>query len=186
MLASNSTDMQNIVSPDPLSTVSDSMLSSRESSDRYTSSQADSAKTLIIAISGCSSSGKTLLSLLLKAVFTDANIPNSRLANFPLAGRPLIIHEDDYFIPKSHCPLVTFKTTVADGPFILRSLHGGNSGPYFIHEDNELAAVDDMHPQSTISEKQLLCKVTGPDTDCWEAINVPALTEVDLLSSVSA
>jgi hypothetical protein len=67
---------------------------------------------------------------------------------------------------------------MADNPFILKSLSGDNPWPYHIHQDNELAAIDDMHPQPTIPEKQLPYEVTGPDTDCWEAIDVPALTEV--------
>jgi hypothetical protein len=157
-----------------------SVLSSANSNNARTSAQVDYAKVLIIAISGCSSSGKTLLSLLLKGIFTDLDFSFAGLTNSSKASRPLSIHEDNYFVNKYNCPLVTFKSTPADSPFMLKSLRNENLGPYYLYLDNDHTPIDDVHLQTMYLEEQPLWRVIGPDTDCWEAIDVSALIGVSI------
>jgi hypothetical protein len=172
--------MQTMVSIHPFSTTTGSVLSSANSNNANTSAQVDSAKVLIIAISGCSSSGKTLLSLLLKDIFTDLDFSCPGITNSSKASRPLSIHEDNYFVDKNNCPFVTFNSTLADSSFILKSLSNENLGHYYLHLDNNHTPIDDVHLQTLNLAKQPLWRVNGPDTDCWEAIDVPALIEVSI------
>jgi hypothetical protein len=137
--------------------------------------EATQTKPLVVAISGCSSSGKTLLSLLLEVVFSDLDLTVSDSVSSPLS-QPIVIHEDDYFKLKEICPLISFKTTHSDSDFILKSLCCPDLGLYHFKKHNETSSVDDI--QNTVLGERILGSVTGPDTDCWEAIDVSALATV--------
>lgn len=165
----------------PLSVATDPSAPSANSHLLCKSTQAHSSKVLTIAISGCSSSGKTLLSLLLEAVFTGLNFTVSRLTNCQSFFSPIIIHGDNYFVSKDNCPLVTFESTKADSNFILKSIRHDTGGLYYIHDQSETTALDDASLRHIFLEEPLIRTVTGPDTDYWEAINVPALIKVSVL-----
>ncbi|EEP80265.1 conserved hypothetical protein [Uncinocarpus reesii 1704] len=62
-------------------------------------------KTLLVGLSGPSSSGKTTLARLLRTVFT----PPSKDHTPPTAAtiRPFVLHEDDFYKPDDQIPLVT-------------------------------------------------------------------------------
>ena len=55
-------------------------------------------KTLLVGLSGPSSSGKTTLARLLRTVFTP---PSTTKVNEPTPAtiRPFILHEDDFYKP---------------------------------------------------------------------------------------
>jgi hypothetical protein len=137
--------------------------------------EATQAKPFVLAISGCSSSGKTLLSLLLEAVFSDLDLTVSDSVNSRLS-QPIVIHEDDYFKLKDNCPIISFDTTHSDSGFILNSLCHPDLGLYHFKKHCETSSVNGI--QNTISEERILGSVTGPDTDCWEAIEVSTLATV--------
>jgi hypothetical protein len=178
-------------------------------------------KCIIVAISGCSSSGKTTLAILLAEIFSkreDSNADNPKVTlndsttcliqkasspsneNISNADKDektivdsngvVIIHQDSYFLPKSSCPLVTFDSTTTDSDFVQRSLINGNTSKYVISlggsrisgksinslSDNSNALDDSTtEPAEGWKPIQPIWKITGPDTDCWEAIDAPAL-----------
>lgn len=53
--------------------------------------------TLIVGISGPSSSGKTTLARLLQRIFCGVNLDNKQQLN------TFIIHEDDFYYPDDQC-----------------------------------------------------------------------------------
>ena len=164
----------------PLFAITDFIPSCTRSDDLYKSTQPDCPKRLVVAISGCSSSGKTLLSLLLQAVFSDLGRSVFKPAKSLKALQSIIIHEDDYFMPKRDSPSVSFETTLADGPFILKSLCCDGLSHYHFKQHSYIS--DDL--QDVLRQKSLpqtasaVGTVTGPDTDCWKAINISALITV--------
>lgn len=167
---------QDIELPRHLATPADQMPSLARSNYLHTVKPSNSSKTLVVAISGCSSSGKTLLSLLLEAVFSVLHLSDCNLANFPRPSRNIIIHEDDYFLPKNSCPLVSFATTSSDDNFISTSLLHDHSGLYSFNQRNDIQTADD--PKRVPLERRTLGSVMGPDTDCWEAVDLTALIMV--------
>ena len=70
--------------------------------------------TLIIGISGPSSSGKTTLARLLKNVFSVLNTErnNGEQPSRTKGIQSMIIHEDDFYVPDNHIPVV--KTSSGD------------------------------------------------------------------------
>lgn len=54
-------------------------------------------QTLIVGISGPSSSGKTTLARLLQRIFCGVNLDNKQQLN------TFIIHEDDFYYPDDQC-----------------------------------------------------------------------------------
>ncbi|KAM0182567.1 hypothetical protein ACHAPF_000810 [Botrytis cinerea] len=129
-------------------------------------------KALTVAISGCSSSGKTTLALLLSEIFSSSptekdstcikspriseeNNPGNAQARHPFTTT---IHQDSFFIPKADCPLVQFNSAPSDGHFIKESLAQKNDNPVYFY------ARDDANGKANV-------QITGPNTDCMEAIN---------------
>ncbi|KUJ14461.1 uncharacterized protein LY89DRAFT_686933 [Mollisia scopiformis] len=74
---------------------------------------------LVVGISGCTSSGKSLLASLLAQVF----------------GGSVLMHQDSYFQPKALCPFTTFRNTKEDLPFMFKTMTNNETGEYFITSD---------------------------------------------------
>jgi hypothetical protein len=153
---------------------------------------------ITIAISGCSSSGKSTLALLLQEILSTAPrsgpIPcvtlNDSTTNLSLTssdkenhepkpeaehvlvnrGRAIVAHQDAFFLDKSHCPNVTFRTTLNDLNFVEQSLLNDTIGTYTMTRP-ESSNPDDS-PTKAVT---LNYKVTGADTDCWQAIDAPSM-----------
>ena len=105
-------------------------------------------------------------------------------------GRAIVIYQDAFFLPKSSCPLVTFTTTPADVNFVEKTMVSDTEGTYILSMEGsdtntrstKQAGVNDL---ATVDKKEAGaegCKlvpsvwnVTGPDTDCWSALDIPAL-----------
>jgi hypothetical protein len=115
-----------------------------------------------------------LLGLLFEAVFTGLNLSRSGHANSPKVFWPIVVHEDDYFVPKNDCPLVSFETACADSPVTFKSLRHGSVSQYYFRQQGDISTIDGFN---TVPEKSRVCRVTGPNTDCWEVINDSALIE---------
>jgi len=111
---------------------------------------------LVIAISGCTSSGKTTLALMLSEIFK--NVSHSGIK---------IVHEDNFFAPKHELPLVTFKSKPSDLKFIQATLQYDAEGDYILSRGS--------FPTKAAWEPHW--KVTGPHTDGWHAIDVAKLVE---------
>lgn len=120
--------------------------------------EATQTKPFVVAISGCSSSGKTLLSLLLEVVFSDLDLTVSE--SVTSLSQPIVIHEDDYFKLKEICPLISFKTTHSDSDFILKSLCRPDVGLYHFKKHNETSSIDDI--QNTVLGERILGNVYWP------------------------
>ncbi|KAF7920196.1 uncharacterized protein EAE97_011537 [Botrytis byssoidea] len=130
------------------------------------------AKTITIAISGCSSSGKTTLALLLSEIFSSSittkhstgneslHIPKENNLDDAKATHPFttIIHQDAFFIPKAGCPLVQFDSAPNDENFIRESLAPKNKNPVYFY------ARTGTHGEENV-------QITGPNTDCMEAVD---------------
>lgn len=117
------------------------------------------SRVFTVALAGCSSSGKTTAASILKAIL-DPFMPS--LGNTNLSEeeneRP-IIHQDSffYFQDKLRCPITTFETRSSDANFMEASSKAESKGYYF------------TVPASLDFEQPIV--VTGPDTDCVEAVN---------------
>ncbi|KAF7906871.1 hypothetical protein EAF00_001149 [Botryotinia globosa] len=136
-------------------------------------------KTITIAISGCSSSGKTTLALLLSEIFssytttkhsTGKESPHTSKENNlgdAKATHPFttIIHQDAFFIPKADCPLVQFNSGPKDEHFIKESLAQKNENPVYFY------ARTGTNGKETV-------QITGPNTDCMEAVNFGNLLQI--------
>jgi hypothetical protein len=116
-----------------------------------------------------------LLGLLFEAVFTGLNLSHSSHANSPKAFWPIVVHEDDYFVPKNDCPLVSLETACTDSPVSLKSLRRGSVSQYYFRQQGNISTIDGFN---TVPEKSRVWRVTGPNIDCWEVINGSALIEV--------
>lgn len=138
--------------------------------------EGDEAKTLIVAISGCSSSGKTLLSRLLQAVFSDLRLSGSNDTDFPQASCCVIIHEDNHFLPKNLCPSVSYATSHNDKHFVARSLPHDKTNLYSFNPHQQVRPTDNPHNVELVSDG--VGSISGPDTDCWEAVNLNSLLTV--------
>ncbi|TGO25837.1 hypothetical protein BPAE_0071g00080 [Botrytis paeoniae] len=129
-------------------------------------------KALTVAISGCSSSGKTTLALLLSEIFSSSPTTKDSIGNKSphiseknnlgdaKATHPFttIIHQDAFFIPKADCPLVQFNSTPNDEHFIKESLAQENENPVYFY------AQTGMNGEGNV-------QITGSNTDCMEAVN---------------
>lgn len=128
-------------------------------------------KALTVAISGCTSSGKTTLALILSEIFSSPttkhstsneslHIPKENNLGDAKATRPFttIIHQDAFFIPKADCPLVQFNSASNDKHFIKESLAQNNENPVYFYART-----------GTNGEENV--QITGPNTDCMEAVN---------------
>jgi len=111
---------------------------------------------LVIAISGCTSSGKTTLALMLSEIFKSYS--NNGIK---------IIHEDNFFAQKHELPLVGFKSKPSDLKFIQATIQYDAEGDYTISRGSfKTKAAWEPH-----------WKVTGPHADGWHAIDVAKLVE---------
>lgn len=176
-------------------------------------------KCIMVAISGCSSSGKTTLAVLLAEMFSVNEKPKFANPQIMLnnstacliatslnkesqdlnqdkkqprqerstveEGGTIIIHQDAYFLDKSSCPLVTFTSTPADVGFIEQTLVNDTIGTYILSwvgsrikgninhsnnaSDSTNAYADGWKPVPPV------WRITGPDTDCWPALDIPSL-----------
>ncbi|KAF7894741.1 uncharacterized protein EAF01_010191 [Botrytis porri] len=129
-------------------------------------------KALTVAISGCSSSGKTTLALLLSEIFSSSpttkhstgrkppDISEEKNLGDAKAIHPFttIIHQDAFFIPKSDCPLVQFNSAPSDEHFLKESLAQNNENPVYLYARTGMNGEEDV-------------QITGPNTDCMEAVN---------------
>ncbi|KAF5877871.1 putative nicotinamide riboside kinase 1 protein [Botrytis fragariae] len=129
-------------------------------------------KAITIAISGCSSSGKTTLALLLSEIFSSSPTTKDSTGNESphiseknnlgdaKATHPYTttIHQDAFFIPKADCPLVQFNSGPNDEHFVKESLAQENENPVYFYART-----------GTNGEENV--QITGPNTDCMEAIN---------------
>ena len=103
-------------------------------------------------------------------------------------GRAIVIHEDAFFLSKSACPLVTFTTTPADVPFVEQTLADDSVGTYIISwAGNRIGAHQNASKEINDSSKgdkdidgvgqadgwKAVWKITGCDTDCWSALDIP-------------
>ena len=151
-------------------------------------------RVVTVAISGCSSSGKTTLAVILADVF--ARIGNCQNAQVSLEDFlhdkttltekeiPVVIHEDAFFKDKSYCPIATFQSSPADVKLITRTLAHDKIKQYnILYGDCQLLGSNSSNDDSS-SPNVLKCSpctpfwyVTGPDTDCWPALDIPRLTE---------
>ncbi|THV54459.1 hypothetical protein BGAL_0026g00300 [Botrytis galanthina] len=118
-------------------------------------------KALTVAISGCTSSEifssptiKHSTSIESLHMFKENNLGDAK------ATRPIttIIHQDAFFIPKADCPLVQFNSAPNDKHFIKESLAQKNENPVYFYART-----------GTNGEENV--QITGPNTDCMEAVN---------------
>jgi hypothetical protein len=156
---------------------------------------------ITIGISGCSSSGKTTLAIILEEIFAPSNIigsfdcPEITLSKSfkPLnlsdakgfGEKPnkkvrLILQEDTYFLDKSFCPRSTFASRSEDAHFVDRTLAQDNVGCYTIAWKGSENCLNDgkdslVPAAAAAAAASHVWDIVGPDTDCWEAIDVPAL-----------
>jgi cytidylate kinase len=161
-------------------------------------------KVITIAISGCPSSGKTTLALLLAQIFAVDN-----------TKKHVLIHQDGLFLPKACCPFVKFESLPADTPFCQATLKNDTVGLYSIswagvRANNQYtvypttspsrpatppstSASRPSTPTPTLSSLRTnstypglsdgtgvearvpIFRITGPDTDCVAAINFTAM-----------
>jgi hypothetical protein len=132
-----------------------------------------------IAISGCTSSGKTVLALLLSEIFAPfSSSPQHRLDGSlhpglseiqPIEGRSTIpststIHQDAFFLPKALCPLVSFNSTPAEKPYIRASIQDIDENATYSYSWSGLH----LHSSESI-------RIIGPNTDCQEAVDFRSL-----------
>jgi hypothetical protein len=96
------------------------------------------AKIITIAISGCSSSGKTTLALILSEILMMEGMSglasNGTNSSDNKAGKQnLLIHMDNYFLSKGDCPTVEFESSSKqDIDFCLKSIENEGVGEYII------------------------------------------------------
>ena len=84
-------------------------------------------KTFVVAISGCSSAGKSTLAKILTEVFETPPVNGDGFGGGKV--KPTItIAQDDFFHPKGLQPFVTFTSTPADAPFMEKSIHHDELG----------------------------------------------------------
>ena len=175
-------------------------------------------KAIVIAISGCSSSGKTTLAVLLAQIFSTSkkdevvemhNFLNEsstkdelvEMQNFLNESdtkdgednlQSIIIHQDTYFVDKSWCPLVTFESMPADLNFVQATLVDSEVGFYAIVEGVRPSIdvgknrqtknpgfkiwEDEDEATNTSGSTSPSWFITGPDTDCYTALDITALT----------
>ncbi|KAG4443896.1 hypothetical protein IFR05_000662 [Cadophora sp. M221] len=157
-------------------------------------------KTFVVAISGCSSAGKSVLAKILSTVFsTTSIIPDTNEASHH--KKTIMISQDDFFQPKALQPLITFLSCPSDSHFMERSIQNDEQGMYFIafsgtrpdHPPESLLICTNgsRHTQrtdsfdSTNSDASRAIEgghrpryqVTGPMTDCDQALNFVGLVE---------
>ncbi|PVH78558.1 hypothetical protein DL98DRAFT_573134 [Cadophora sp. DSE1049] len=157
-------------------------------------------KTFVVAISGCSSAGKSLLAKILSEIFE----PSLSLSGNSEGGKvkpTVTIAQDDFFHPKGLQPFVTFTSTPADAPFMEKSIHHDELGMYFIASSGTRPSnlpdtllecpTGTRHAQRTDSfdsnksdASRLLegghrprYQVTGPMPDCDQALDFVGLVE---------
>ncbi|TGO35682.1 hypothetical protein BHYA_0150g00300 [Botrytis hyacinthi] len=128
-------------------------------------------KALTVAISGCTSSGKTTLALLLSEIFSSPTTKISAGNESPHISKEdnlgdakathsftTIIHQDAFFIPKADCPLVQFNSAPNDICFVKESLAQKNENSVYFYARTGTDGEEDV-------------QITGPNTDCMEAVN---------------
>ncbi|KAH7386552.1 hypothetical protein BKA64DRAFT_711771 [Cadophora sp. MPI-SDFR-AT-0126] len=157
-------------------------------------------KTFVVGISGCSAAGKSLLATILSEIFE----PVSAVGGNGEGGKvkpTITIAQDDFFHPKSLQPFVTFTSTLADAPFMEKSIHHDELGMYFISSSGTRPSsppdtllecpTGTRHAQRTDSfdsnksdASRLLegghrprYQVTGPMPDCDQALDFVGLVE---------
>ncbi|APA06826.1 hypothetical protein sscle_02g015960 [Sclerotinia sclerotiorum 1980 UF-70] len=129
-------------------------------------------RVLTVAISGCTSSGKTTLALLLSEIFSTFSATNKSTENSSphesakdnldnsqaIIPFTTTIHQDSFFIPKAHCPFVQFNSTNNDKNFIKKSIIERDEKPVYTYSGT-----------GAIGEG--IVQVVGPNTDCMEAVD---------------
>lgn len=132
-------------------------------------------KVLTVAISGCSSSGKTTLALLLSEIFSPlsiaedtanssplddekCNLNNSQATASPTSPFTTTIHQDAFFIPKAQCPFVEFKSAHTDKSFMEESVAKIDENPVYFYSSNGVKGEGNV-------------RVIGPNTDCMESVD---------------
>ncbi|CAD6448268.1 f7c36df7-a3db-44b9-80e7-82873dcce956 [Sclerotinia trifoliorum] len=129
-------------------------------------------RALTVAISGCTSSGKTTLALLLSEIFSAFSSKNKSTENSSsresekdnLGNSQAItpftttIHQDSFFIPKADCPFVQFNSTNNDKKFVKESIAQKDEKPVYTYS-------------CTGTKGEGIVQVVGPNTDCIEAVN---------------
>ncbi|KAE9370979.1 hypothetical protein N431DRAFT_468983 [Stipitochalara longipes BDJ] len=91
---------------------------------------ANQDRPFTIAISGCSSAGKSTLAFLLAEIFADPSTTSSEVQ---------IIHGDAFFMPKHLCPLITYTSAPTDTTFCQATLTNDHIGEYAISWDGTRA-----------------------------------------------
>ncbi|KAJ8070151.1 hypothetical protein OCU04_000543 [Sclerotinia nivalis] len=126
-------------------------------------------RVLTVAISGCTSSGKTTLALLLSEIFsslsaidksTDNNSPHESAKDNVCNSQAFTttIHQDSFFIPKAYCPFVQFNSTNNDKNFMKESIAQKDENPVYTYS-------------CTGTKGEGIVQVIGPNTDCMEAVD---------------
>ncbi|KAK0111726.1 hypothetical protein ONS95_002067 [Cadophora gregata] len=157
-------------------------------------------KTFVVAISGCTSAGKSVLAKILSEIFDSPSVLPSNGDGGKI--KPTItIAQDDFFHPKGLQPFVSFMSTQGDAPFMEKSIHHDEFGMYFITSSGTRPS----HPPDTLLEcltgtshtqridsfdsnssdasclheggHRHLYRVTGPKPDCNQALDFVSLVE---------
>ncbi|KAI9650432.1 hypothetical protein NHQ30_000447 [Ciborinia camelliae] len=133
-------------------------------------------RPLTVAISGCTSSGKTTLALLLSEIFSSFSVTKEPTDNDSPLGSEQVnlgdsqtttplktaftttIHQDSFFIAKIHCPCVEFNSAINDESFMKESIAKIDETPIYSYS-------------STGTKGKANVRVTGPNTDCMEAVD---------------
>ncbi|KAH7317922.1 hypothetical protein BKA65DRAFT_370179, partial [Rhexocercosporidium sp. MPI-PUGE-AT-0058] len=116
-----------------------------------------------VAISGCSSAGKSLLAKILSTVLSSTTTHPVTNASSE-SKKTITISQDDFFQPKALLPLITFTSSPADAHFMAKSIHYDEQGMYYIASSGSRG----HRPRY---------QVTGPMTDCDQAIDFVGLVE---------
>jgi uridine kinase len=160
------------------------------------------AKAITIAISGPASGGKTTLAILLSEIFAfNSHAPAANDHVDQPKSQMLILHQDNYFLAKHHCPFVTFDSATTDTAFLEATLANDLVGQYIISwagiradyhphiipkatspfVESEDPISDPGNSRIIASERELIdtrtpvWRITGPDTDCVAAIDFEEL-----------
>ncbi|ESZ97432.1 hypothetical protein SBOR_2121 [Sclerotinia borealis F-4128] len=133
-------------------------------------------RVFTVAISGCTSSGKTTLALLLSEIFSSfppkessadndsplgsekENLGDSQATTSFATPFTTTIHQDAFFIPKVHCPFVEFSSTHKDKSFMKESVAQIYENPIYFYS-------------WTGKEGEGIARIAGPNTDCMDAVD---------------
>lgn len=112
----------------------------------HSTSTSDDTPPFLVGIAGASSSGKTVLSLVLSEIFQAAMNHEQQISALHSTGSTTnastitMISQDDYFVPNSDCPRITFRPRPGDE--LVVAGHVGPDGRVETANTDCLAAVD--------------------------------------------